>query len=231
MFSLNDVGFLGSLNQTPTDPNFANVSLLLHGDGTNGSTSILDSSPSPKTMTAVGDAQISTAQSKFGGASILFDGIADRITTPNSSDFAFGTGNFTVEAWVYIGTLTLFHSIVGTRTVNNNVSAWTLGANSSRQPYWYTDGFNITGDALSQSAWHHLAVTRSGSSLKMFANGTQVGSTFTDTKNYTVETLVVGSTTDGSQLWVGNIDDLRITKGISRYNSTFTAPTAPFPDA
>jgi hypothetical protein len=52
-----------------TDPNFANVSLLLYGNGINGSTSITDNSPSPKTVTAVGNAQISTAkQSKFGGA-------------------------------------------------------------------------------------------------------------------------------------------------------------------
>jgi hypothetical protein len=58
----------------PVDPQFGSVSLLLHGDGTNGSTTITDNSPTPKTVTAVGNAQISTAQSKFGGASILFDG-------------------------------------------------------------------------------------------------------------------------------------------------------------
>ena len=61
----------------PPDPDFANVSLLLHGDGTNGSTTIVDSSSSSKTVTAVGDAQISTAQSKFGGSSIYFDGTGD----------------------------------------------------------------------------------------------------------------------------------------------------------
>jgi hypothetical protein len=56
--------------KTPVDPQFGSVSLLLHGDGTNGSTTITDSSPTPKTVTAVGNAQISTAQSKFGGVSV-----------------------------------------------------------------------------------------------------------------------------------------------------------------
>jgi hypothetical protein len=66
--------------RVPVDPVFNNVSLLLHGNGTNGSTTITDNSPTPKTVTAVGNAQISTAQSKFGGASIAFDGTGDYLT-------------------------------------------------------------------------------------------------------------------------------------------------------
>jgi hypothetical protein len=84
-----------------TDPYRSQVSLLLHGDGTNGSTTIVDSSPSPKTVTAVGDAQISTAQSKFGGASIAFDGNGDYLDASSSNQYAIGTEDFTVEGWVY----------------------------------------------------------------------------------------------------------------------------------
>ena len=88
--------------KTPVDKQgIQNVSLLLHGNGTNGSTTITDSSPTPKTVTAVGNAQISTAQSKFGGASIAFDGTGDYATVPSASAFDFGTADFTVEAWVY----------------------------------------------------------------------------------------------------------------------------------
>jgi hypothetical protein len=83
----------------PLDPNFANVSLLLYGNGINGSTSIIDSSPSPKTVTAFGNAQISTAQSKFGGSSIAFDGTGDYLTVPDNDNFALGNGNFTIECW------------------------------------------------------------------------------------------------------------------------------------
>ena len=89
-----------------TDPNFANVSLLLHGNDTNGSTTITDSSPSPKTVTAVGNAQISTAQSKFGGASIAFDGNGDWCQIANNVAFKFGSGNFTIEYWFYPTDLT-----------------------------------------------------------------------------------------------------------------------------
>ena len=79
--------------KTPVDPQFGSVSLLLHGDGANGSTTIVDSSPTPKTVTAFGDAQISTAQSKFGGASIAFDGTGDYLSA-NDGDLVLGTGSF-----------------------------------------------------------------------------------------------------------------------------------------
>ena len=69
-----------------TDPYRSQVSLLLHGDGANGSTTIVDSSPSPKTVTAVGNAQISTTQSKFGGSSLAFDGAGDYLEAPHSND-------------------------------------------------------------------------------------------------------------------------------------------------
>jgi len=213
------------------DPDFANVSLLLHGDGANGSTTIVDSSPSPKTVTAVGNAQISTAQSKFGGASIALDGSGDYLTVPNNADYAFGAADFTIEAWVYFGNLTTFSTIASTRDATNSVTGWTLGVNASEQPYFYTNAFDITGNALAQNTWYHIAAARAGSSLQMYVNGAQVGSTFTDTKDYTNQTLSIGSTVGGSvQFFNGYIDDLRITKGIARYTANFTPPTAPFPD-
>ena len=98
---LSDPAFLSAASAASgggaTDPYFSNVSLLLHGDGTNGSTTIIDSSPLPKTVTAFGNAQISTAQSKFGGSSIAFDGTGDSLTIP-AITFA---GDFTLEAWLY----------------------------------------------------------------------------------------------------------------------------------
>jgi len=107
-----------------TDTNINEVSLLLHGDGTNGSTTITDSSPTPKTVTAVGDAQISTAQSKFGGSSLFFNNnFANAITTPSNAAFAFDTNDFTVEAWIYQLGQTTFSALleIGNHLLSNSI--------------------------------------------------------------------------------------------------------------
>ena len=106
-----------------TDPNIASVSLLLSGNGINGSTSIIDSSPSPKTVTAFGNAQISTAQSKFGGASIAFDGVSDYLTVASSAGLTFGTGDFTIELWLYVISYT-------------NAITWFVGTYTGQAPCW-----------------------------------------------------------------------------------------------
>ena len=83
------------------DVNYANVSLLLHADGVNNSTTILDNSSVPKIVATVGNAKISTAQSKFGGSSLVFDGVGDSLTVPSSTAFQFGASTpFTIEFWV-----------------------------------------------------------------------------------------------------------------------------------
>ena len=97
------------------DPFFENVSLLLFGNGTNGSTIINDNSQSPKTILSVGNSQISTAQSKFYGSSILFDGTGDWLTVSPTTDLVFDAGAFTVEFWFYANSLsaTLYASFIG----------------------------------------------------------------------------------------------------------------------
>jgi hypothetical protein len=243
MFSLNDVGFLGSVNSGFVfDPNFANVSLLLHGDGTNGSTTITDNSPSPKTMTAVGNAQISTAQSKFGGASILFDGSGDRITTPSNSDFAFGTGDFTVEAWVRETSRVQYASLleIGTHLSNGIIFLTNSGGGSGSNIGTYvtvpggpSNFFGVKASA-STGVWSHVAYVRSSGLLTCYVDGVG-GSAVSLGQNLTsTSTITIGSRADGTggnYDFNGYIDDLRITKGVARYTANFTPPTAPFPDA
>jgi hypothetical protein len=234
MFSLNDVGFLGSLNQTPTDPNFANVSLLLHGNGTNGSTTITDNSPSPKTVTAVGNAQISTAQSRFGGASFAFDGTGDYLDTSSNNAFGYGLNDFTIEFWVYRNVSAAVQVILEQRAGAAMQTVPTLYINATTL-FYYTSGNNrITGGVVSASQWVHIALSRSGTSTRLFMNGLQTGSTFTDTFNYIASPVRIGDGNDGASPTAslnGYIDDLRITKGFARYTANFTPPTAPFPDA
>jgi hypothetical protein len=218
----------------PVDPDFANVSLLLHGDGTNGSITITDSSPTPKTVTAVGNAQISTTQSKFGGASIAFDGTGDYLTVAEaSSSFTFATDNFTIELWLYPSNLNSLTIILDWRNA--------IGPQGDR-PTIYRNGSNlvffagsdlITGaSALTNQVFQHIALTKSSGSTRLFVNGTQVGSTYSDSKNYIAPqsgSIYIGGLLNAFST-AGYIDDLRITKGVARYTSNFTPPAAQFPD-
>ena len=218
----------------PVDEYYDNVSLLLYGNGTNGSTTITDNSPSPKTVTAVGNAQISTAQSKFGGASLALDGSGDYVTTASVAAFGFGTGDFTIEAWVRCtnlsggtgGTM----QIIDFRASGIIELRPTLGINSNAFYYYANGGIRITSGTISANTWYHIAISRSGTSTKMFVDGTQAGSTYTDSNNYANSGPTIGEYLPGlGYAFQGYIDDLRITK-VARYTSNFTPPTASFPD-
>jgi hypothetical protein len=216
-----------------TDPNFANVSLLLYGNGINGSTLITDSSPSPKTVTAVGNAQISTAQSKFGGASIAFDGTGDYIAIAEASgSFTFGTGDFTIEFWFYPSNLIGVTIIAEWRDAGGGSQFITLYRDGSTL-YFFESSNRITGtSALTNTVFQHIALCKGSNSTRLFVNGIQVGSTHADTTSYLAPQS--GSIYFGGLLGTfstaGYIDDLRITKGVARYTADFTPPTAAFPN-
>ena len=216
------------------DPNFANVSLLLHGNGANGSTTFTDNSPNAFTVTGNGNAQISTAQSKFGGASIIFDGNGDYLTCPTDNDFSFSTGNFTVELWFRLNNVTGIQHLYDSRPSTTDGTYPTLRSNGTAIEYVANGIIAITGSTLSANTWYHLAVTRSGTSTKLFLDGNQVGSTYTDSTNYSSGTsrpLIGGSGYHVTTLSTnGYIDDVRVTKGIARYTTTFNIPTREFLD-
>jgi hypothetical protein len=227
----------------PTDPDFANVSLLLHGDGTNGSTTIIDSSSNAHSVTAAGDAQISTAQSKFGGASIAFDGSGDYLSAAPDADYAVGTGDFTVEAWIYPTSFpNTYHTVAATRGIAGNPNAWSWAVVNNGTLMIYTSGFAYQGTdtgAVALNTWSHVALARSGTDLQAYVDGVANRSTpVTVSNNFTDQNLWIGTTGGvatgggfGGDPFTGYIDDLRITKGVARYTSNFTPPTAPFPDA
>lgn len=210
------------------DPYYSSVSLLLHADGT-GST-FVDSSPTPKTITAYGDATQSATQSKWGGKSAAFDGSGDYLTIPA---IAFGTGDFVLECWLY------FNSISGSYTgiydgrpgVNGAYPALLL--NGSNIAWYVGNAFEITGSSLSAGQWYHVAVARASGSTRMYLNGTQVGTTFSDSTNYASSATTFIGNGSGGFFMNGFIDDLRITVGSSRgmTGSTITVPTAAFPDS
>lgn len=222
-----------------SDPNFANVSLLLHCDGTNGSSTFTDNSPSPKTITALNGANIATAQFKFGNASAYFDGSNDHLEGAASADYQFGTGDFTVEFFLRFFTLPTVEGAAGLiGTYNSSTGGWLVQrSESSGGLLRFLQGDTVLLSAAwapGTNTWYHIAVTRSGSSLRVFVNGSQIGSTVTDSTNLNSLTpLTIGrlNLSGGLQHLNAYMDEIRITKGVARYTSNFSVPTEAFPNS
>lgn len=213
------------------DPYFDNVILLLHFDGADGSTTFTDSSSYAHVPQSVsGNVQIDTAQSKFGGSSGLWDGSGDWIYYDDATTFALGTGDFTIEMFVR-------------RNTTGNQYICAFGQNAGWYPQIYLNGSNqlifyannsvrITGGTLTTGAWYHVALSRASGTTRMFIDGTQTGSNYTDTNNYVAPggRPIFGANDAGNLVWNGWMDEIRITKGVYRYNANYSVPTEPFPN-
>jgi hypothetical protein len=210
------------------DSYFDNVSLLLRGNGINGSTTIVDESATPKTVTAFGDAQISTAQSKFGGASMLFDGTGDYLSVSDATAFDFLTEDYTLECWIRLTSITDAALAINFGSQNIYFGVIASGANRFLTSY---NGVLVleqtSGTSLSLNQWHHIAYSRASSQARIFLDGTLVASA-TNSASINVSTAQIGSSPAYPSLYFfnGYIDDLRITKGIARYTANFTPPGA-----
>ena len=181
-----------------------------------------------KTIVANGDAQLSTAEKKFGSASLALDGTGDYASTTAQDDFGFGTGDFTIETFVYKTADTGQESIFDFRTQASD-NAVAIGVRNANKPYVYVNGtYQIdSATALTLSAWNHIAYVREGTTGTLYLNGTSVGS-WTDNTDYgTTKPLVIGADyTGGSTYWTGNVDDTRVIKGNAEYTGNFTPSTS-----
>jgi hypothetical protein len=185
-------------------------------------------------LETVGNAQIDTTVKKYGTGSMEFDGTGDYLFMPATPDLTFGSGDFTLEMWVYPSALSGTTSFLyAGRPASTNGAYPVLYLTNSVTAWYVSSSDRITGAALSTGQWSHVAITRSGTSTKLFINGTQSGSTYTDSTNYLLSRVFIGASdfnSGSSEYFNGYIDDLRITKGIARYTTTFTPPTAALPD-
>lgn len=225
-FLLNPFRFGGG---PATDPYFSNVSLLLHMDGANGSTTFSDSGPSPKTVTVSGNAHISTAQSKFGGASGLFDGTGDYLNAPQPS---YGTGDLTIEGFIWLS------STNGPTYFDNRASSpaaalviYTSGGGNTAVTFYAAGADRAVSGALPINTWHHVAVCRASGTSRLFINGVQAGSNYADTNNYNQTSVRLGANYLGNSGVTGHMDEWRVTVGVARYTANFTPPTAAFPNS
>jgi len=188
-------------------------------------------------LETVGNAQISTSVKKYGTGSIAFDGTGDYLTVPSSPNLGFGSGDFTVEAWVYL-TANIANATGGYLTdfrggSTNNFALGFIGDSGVTKMYEYVNSGTAatTGSAtVTLNTWNHVAWVRSGSTVTMYLNGTSNGTITSSYSQGTTNVTICSRYTGATEYITGYVDDLRITKGFARYTSNFTAPTAAFPN-
>src|SRR4249919_3276376 len=231
-----------------TDPNWSSVVLMVGANGTNNSTTIPDESPAAHGNGDVSglnnDACIKTGVKKFGTGSLHFDGTNDVCLWADHADWEFGSGAFTVECWALFnaGAIEAFSPLVAHYEQSGNQRAWYLayrgdaGTNSLTFSIC-SDGtagnrVDVCSSAWTPTAdtWYHIAADRSGNTFRLYVNGTMLtsGSNAMTIFNST-NSLKLGAV--DLNFHTGNLDEVRITKGVARYASDggFTAPTAAFP--
>ena len=221
-----------SLRMESSDPYYNQVVLGMHMDDT-GLTDVKS-----HTITLNGNVARSATQSKFGGYSAYFDGTGDYLTLTTGSEFNFGTGDFTIECWLYPTTIgTTAKYFLG------KVVAWATNLDFSARigttglvTFYAGDNTPIaleSDTALSINNWYHLAFVRNSGVTSMYINGIKQSSTHTGSVTIPNDatTLYIGSYTNaGSEMYYGYMDDFRITKGVARYTKNFSIPTAAFPE-
>lgn len=234
------------------DSNFSSVSCLLHCDGADKSKNLFDSGPLGINFSMLGTAEITTTSSKFGGSS--FNPGTKGATTWTTTPFQFGSGNFTIEAWVYItgGPITDW-SVIASHNVGDSgsgVVSWMLVMTETGQIrfYWSTNGSTWNGGSVRQTSsalapgiWHHIAFVRSGTVGTLYVNGSYTGpggvlwqtggfdqpASITGSLYAATAPVNIGIDGNGTRPFHGYIDDVRITKGVAR---TITVPTSRFPE-
>lgn len=214
-FSTNDIG--------------TNVNLLLHANGTNASTWFPDSSTNNAcTIVANGGTHV-TNVFKLGDGSAYFDGTGDYLSCTNQVEWDFRTGDWSVEFWMKPdGAQVAFFGLVG--AINNANTGWSIASrDGNMKPDFYFSGWKLAGaGAIPLNVWTHLAYARIGNTLKVFTNGVVDGTL--DVTGYdfnSSQTLTIGrfyNNTD-DYYFKGNLDEIIISKGVSRYTNSFTPPT------
>ncbi|MSP59902.1 MAG: LamG domain-containing protein [Myxococcales bacterium] len=212
--------------------------LLLHMDGVNNAKVFPDSSPSKHVITVGGDAKVSTADSKFGGASGYFDGNGDFLGVADSPDWNLGTGDFTIDYWMRSANNVQNARMHALSFGNANGTNIDFDYNDKDQGgwgfwiYWNGGGGNLVrvNTVYTDNKWHHVALVRAGTLFTGYVDGKSIGS-----MNYAPALNVsgnfnryIGLGATGSWPYLGYLDELRILKGVARWTMNFTPPDAAY---
>jgi len=229
-----------SANWPNIDPNWSNVSLLLHGDliNTYQNNTFIDSSGNNFTITRVGTTTQgsvnpfgSTApyETTVEGGSGYFNGTSDLLSLSQATAFSLGTGDFTLEAWVYpTANPVSFYGIIDARPSALAV-LWAAGLRliAGNLKIEFFNGTQIDGSiTVPLNTWTHVAFSRSGTTLKGFVNGVTDINTTMSTNLNTTGTQYIGGINDPTYN-TGYLSNVRLVKGTALYTANFTPPTAP----
>ncbi len=213
----------------PTAPLTAITDTKLLLSGTNAN--IYDATAKSPVQT-VGNSRISTLVKKYGSGSMYFDGTGDWLIIPDSVDLRLGTGDFTVEAWVNVTTYATTRSIIGKGTTN---TGWFLYiATTGKLAFGYGASTLNGNNQLDPGQWYHIALVRYGSGIgnvRMYINGNlDIATTTSITTDFNqTNVMYVGADRTATNPYLGYIDELRVTKGLARYTTSFIPPTTAFP--
>lgn len=195
--------------------------LLIHSNTTDGSTVFTDSSPETRTVTVYGNTQHDTAQAKFGGSAVYFDGTGDYLT---AGSITIGTGDYTVDFWVR------------PEVVNSIDGYLQIGAFNAFAIYIHllrvrvnTNGLQdvLTSNFINANEWSHIAVVRSGNSLYLFLNGILQGSVASSNYSIPLGLIFIGYYYSSSYTAQGHMDEITI-RDEAVWTANFTPPTAPY---
>ena len=217
--------------------NDGNTKLLIQS-GTDGSQTFDDLSTPDHTITAGGD--VRWFAPKIGAGAMTFDGSGDYLSTASSPDFSFGSGDFTLEGWVKLNSTgdQYFLSSHGSVAASRE---FYFGLESSTLMFYYYYGSSSESSVSSSwtpsaNTWYHVAVCRNGADLRLFVDGSQLGSTHDISTRYlhnNVYDLLVGALTNTGGSITGSVDgymdEVRISS-TARYTTTFTPSTSEFTD-
>jgi hypothetical protein len=184
-----------------------------------------------KTVDRYNNPVTDTAIKRFGTSSLQLDGVEDYIGVGSNNDFGFGTGDFTVETFVYLTSLAGNRQLFDFRAGSGADIAPVIYVSNGGQLRYYTDSADrIIGSTLLTGQWYHIALSRVSGTTSLYVNGSRVGSAYVDSNNYgTAKPVNIGARWDGGNPASAYFDEVRITKGISRYSgATLTVPTSEF---
>lgn len=230
----NTARYTGSSYSIPTALTTADANTQLLTNFTNAG--IFDAA-AKNDLETVGNAQVSTTQAKWGTTSMSFPATNGNylVSQPKQSNFLFGTGNFTIEAFVYPTAFSNAAAGIFGYGLDGGYTDWVLELDTSGNALWVDNnsGRFYASSALSLNAWTHIAVVRTNSAITLYYNGVSVGTNSTIsniTGNSASARLCVGTGPQniGGRQFIGYMDDLRITK-YARYTANFTPPAAAFP--